>query len=191
MEVFGKPFSFPGSLVSQNQFLIETTNFLGFAIQMLNSGENKDVLTILMNYFAYYSSKRETDKFLHSLSNPESVIAELGPKIKSESIVIFDMEHVQDLDKINVKGREVVSAHVTEKDEENSWYYDSENCVELRWEFSENNLNPENIDITTENFTVVIEFKTENASCGLFCLFDQRLGISYKGISLIEGKLSL
>ena len=56
MKVLGKQFSFPGSLVSQTDFLLETKNFLSVAIQMFKKGEDKDILKILMSYFAYYNT---------------------------------------------------------------------------------------------------------------------------------------
>ena len=78
MMVFGKQFSFPGSLVSQTDFLFETKNFLTLAIQMFKKGEEKDILKILMSYFAYYTSVLGVNKLFES--DPESVPEDIGSK---------------------------------------------------------------------------------------------------------------
>ena len=62
MMVLEKQFSFPGSLVSQIDFLFETKNFLTLAIQMFKKGEDKDILKVLMSYFAYYNTALGVNK---------------------------------------------------------------------------------------------------------------------------------
>ena len=78
MMVLGKQLSFPGSLVSQTDFLLETKNFLSVAIQMFKKGEDKDILKILMSYFAFYNNVYGVNELFKS--HPERVPEDIGSK---------------------------------------------------------------------------------------------------------------